>query len=135
MFVVEYRHGPAAGFEHVHRALKELVAGVLGLTFPGPRVEAVFGDDEHTIEGQLRAAEGQGFFDRGKELHAMAARAFPAEVALVELVDVETSQFKGRLVMTPVPAVAFGKAVKEMLGVGIFPHFGGEEGNFLAARA
>src|ERR1043165_7220591 len=56
----------------------------------------------------------------------MAFAAFAGQVVLGILIDVKRRQFHRRMVILPLPAVAFEKSIDKMLGVGIFSDFGAD---------
>src|SRR5439155_23836301 len=99
-----------------------------------PRRKALFGDDDHSINGEMRPSQGEGFLDTWVNLHAVAARAVMAEVAFRDLGHVEPGHLDGGMVVLASPAIALQETVQELLGVRIFSHLSGQEGDFLASR-
>ena len=64
----------------------------------------------------------------------MAPLAVPAQIAFGKLIDIQRSQLERGKMVSALPAVAFQKAVDEMLGVRHFADFRGQNGHLFSAR-
>src|SRR6185436_15689010 len=129
MFIIENRNGAATAFENFHDLFEELVPRIKRLALRVLGIVAVFADEQHAVDGEFGTAQRQRVRDRRKYFHTMAARAVAAQVALGKLIHVESGQLEGWLMVPALPAIAFERAVEEMLRVGIFADLGGEQGD------
>ena len=89
MLVVVYRNRAALRFQHFRHLLEELVARVKDLAQVIPRIFAVFGDDQHGVDGQLRSTATKRLGDG--RIHAEPEFPGPilAQVVRRFLIDIE----------------------------------------------
>ncbi len=121
--------------KHFDDLLKELVARILRLALFVARILAVLADNDDAIDRQLAAAERQRFGDRRIHLHRREALgALAAQVAIVDLIDVERHQVHRRMMMCAIPAVAFEEPVDDVLRVGILEVRRRDRGDFRPCR-
>ena len=130
MLVVEDRGGSAGGAVDGDDLPEELVARVEPLALFVGAVGAVLADEQDAVDGEIRAAQGQGV-GRGRVDGQVleAGLALAAEVVLGELVDVERHQVHRRAVVAAAPAVPFEEAVADVLAVGVLAVLGDDGGD------
>ena len=91
-------------------------------------------DDQHAVHRKVRAPEGECFRDGRINPHAMTTGPVTAEIAFGKLIDIKRCQFNRRMVVAPLPAVTFEKAIDEMLRVGMRSDLCRKNRNFPLAR-
>ena len=107
VLVVEYRGRFAGGAEDCGHLLEEFVARVELLPFGIVGIVAVLGDEQHAVDGEVVAAQGQRVGDGGVDVELGEARgALAAQISLVHLIDVERDQIHLGAVVAAVPAIA-----------------------------
>src|SRR5438552_14890053 len=113
MLVVKHRDAAATGLENLYDLLEKTVTRIKRLALLIFRIFAVFTDDEHSIHGQVGAAQGEGFCHRRINLHVVTARAVSAEIVFGKLIDIETGQLERGMIIAALPSIAFEEAIDE----------------------
>src|SRR5262249_60513207 len=93
VLVVEAGHGPAALLEHSYGLFEPLVARVELLAFFIVWIVAVLGNDYHTVDGEFRTAQRQGFGHGRKLPEPVSLNALPRQISLRKLIDIDRGDF------------------------------------------
>ena len=133
------RNAATAGAKDVDHFAKELVTRVQGLAHLVLRVPTVFGDEEHSVDGQSIAPPSQGIRDRRVHVQApIACNALAAEVGFGKLIDVERNDVHLRTAPAALPAVPLQKPVDDVLAMRVLTvlaHQGGDLRRFVGCAA
>ena len=84
---------------------------------------------------RLGPAQGQGLLDRRERLQLVPGDPPRGQVALGELVDVDRGHLDPGRDPLAGPVVAQRHPIEEVLGVGVRPHLGADEGDLLAGAS
>jgi len=78
----------------------------------------MFPNQNHAIDGELRAAQRQRFRDRRIQLHRRKLlQPALAHIVFADLIDVDRDEVHWWVMPCPVPAIAFEEPVDDMLRV------------------
>jgi len=119
MFVEEGGEGAAVLLVGVEDLGEEFVAGVEFLADVVGGEVAVFADEDDAVDGEFVGVEGEGLFDGGEDLEAVAGGEVGAHVAFVDLVDVEGDELAAGGVPLGVGGGAGHEAAEDDVGVGV----------------
>ena len=133
VLVIEYGDAAPGGLEDLHALLEPVVSWVEFLAFLITGIVTVLRDDDHAVNGEFAAAQGQGVFNVRVEFEAIFLHPLSGEISFLrELVDEDGSDLEAGFLPGSTPAIAHGKAIEEVLGMGVRSDDGAEERNFFA---